>query len=113
MVAISRLTASLATSACALLQLRAVAAIDTESDYFQYASHNPAAQANNQSMLWGPYKPNVYFGVRPRVPEGPWSSLMWSNVNGFDSIHKCEWACLASLQLFRYVEYDTIENVMC
>lgn len=85
MVAYARLAASF----CALLQLGAVTAVDNEEDPFEYAAHNPAAQAHNESILWGPYKPNVYFGVRPRLPEGLWSSLMWANVNGFDSIHKC------------------------
>ena len=85
MVAVARLAASF----CALVQLGAGAARDSEADLFDYASHNPAAQAHNESILWGPYKPNVYFGVRPRLPEGLWSSLMWANVNGFESIHKC------------------------
>lgn len=89
MVALSRFAASLATSTCALLQLGAVAAVETETNPFDYAAHNPAAQTDNRTMLWGPYKPNVYFGVRPRLPEGLWSSLMWANVNGFESIHKC------------------------
>ena len=89
MVAISRLAASLAASTCALLQLGVVAAADPETNPFDYASLSPDAQAHNQSILWGPYKPNVYFGVRPRLPEGLWSSLMWANVNGFESIHKC------------------------
>lgn len=75
---------------CALLQLGAVAAVGTETSLFDYAIHNPAAQKNNQTMFWGPYKPNVYFGIRPRLPEGLWTSLMWANVNGFESIHKCE-----------------------
>lgn len=91
MVNIPRLAALLATSSCTLLQLGTVAAAadDSHSDPFQeYASHSPAAQANNQSMIWGPYKPNVYFGVRPRVPEALWTGLMWSNVNDYMTINK-------------------------
>lgn len=41
---------------------------------------------NNQSLLWGPYKPNLYFGVRPRVPKGLWTGLMWGGVNTFDEV---------------------------
>ena len=85
MVTISRLAALLAAASCTFVQH---AAAEPESDPFEYASRSPAAQANNQSMLWGPYKPNVYFGVRPRLAEGLWSSLMWANVNGFDTINK-------------------------
>jgi mannosyl-oligosaccharide glucosidase len=35
----------------------------------------------NESLLWGPYKPNLYFGVRPRTPDGVWTGLMWSKFN--------------------------------
>ncbi|UNI18650.1 Mannosyl-oligosaccharide glucosidase [Purpureocillium takamizusanense] len=41
---------------------------------------------NNQSLLWGPYKPNLYFGVRPRLPEGLWSTLMWSRMDGYEDV---------------------------
>lgn len=41
---------------------------------------------NNQSLLWGPYKPNVYFGVRPRAPEGLWTGLMWSKVDDYQEV---------------------------
>lgn len=43
---------------------------------------------NNQSLLWGPYKPNLYFGVRPRVPKGLWTGLMWGGVNSFEEVPK-------------------------
>lgn len=41
------------------------------------------SRLNNQSLLWGPYKPNLYFGVRPRVPHGLWTGLMWSKVDDY------------------------------
>ena len=41
---------------------------------------------NNQSLLWGPYKPNLYFGVRPRLPEGLWTGLMWGGINNYQEI---------------------------
>jgi mannosyl-oligosaccharide glucosidase len=41
---------------------------------------------NNQSLLWGPYKPNLYFGVRPRLPDGLWTGLMWGGVNTFEEV---------------------------
>lgn len=36
---------------------------------------------NNDSLLWGPYRPNLYFGVRPRLPESLSASLLWSNLD--------------------------------
>lgn len=38
---------------------------------------------NNQSLFWGPYRPNLYFGVRPRVPNSLMTALMWSNVDDY------------------------------
>ncbi|KAF2278089.1 glycoside hydrolase [Westerdykella ornata] len=40
---------------------------------------------NVSSLLWGPYRPNLYLGIRPRVPESVFMGLMWAN---FDEGHK-------------------------
>lgn len=42
-----------------------------------------AARANNQSLLWGPYKPNLYFGVHPRIPNSLSAGLMWAKVDDY------------------------------
>jgi mannosyl-oligosaccharide glucosidase len=45
-------------------------------------------QAGNASLLWGTYRPNLYFGTRPRIPESLMTGLMWfdgTNVQGFQS----------------------------
>jgi mannosyl-oligosaccharide glucosidase len=52
-------------------------------------------RASNQSLLWGPYRPNLYFGVRPRVPESLLMGLMWAKVDDYQSVqnnfrHTCE-----------------------
>jgi mannosyl-oligosaccharide glucosidase len=43
-------------------------------------------RATNQSLLWGPYRPNVYFGVRPRLPDGLQMGLLWTRVEDYESI---------------------------
>ncbi|KAL3257751.1 hypothetical protein ABHI18_006579 [Aspergillus niger] len=53
------------------------------------------ARANNQSLLWGPYKPNLYFGVRPRIPNSLFAGLMWAKVDNYATAqqnfrHTCE-----------------------
>jgi mannosyl-oligosaccharide glucosidase len=30
-------------------------------------------------QTWGPYRPNLYFGVRPLVPESFLMGLMWAS----------------------------------
>ena len=45
-----------------------------------------ADQAANASLLWGTYRPNLYFGTRPRLPESVMTGMMWfdaSHLQGF------------------------------
>lgn len=53
------------------------------------------ARAQNSTLMWGPYKPNLYFGVRPRIPKSFTGGLMWAKVNNFVDVqnnfrHTCE-----------------------
>ncbi|KAL7922393.1 glycoside hydrolase family 63 protein [Trichoderma austrokoningii] len=74
--------------------LASVAALVTGASAFGEESIliNEIGRQNNQSLLWGPYKPNLYFGVRPRLPQGLWTGLMWGRAEGYQDIQ----------QLFRY-----------
>ena len=47
-----------------------------------------AARANNESLLWGPYKPNLYFGVQPRIPNSLSAGLMWAKVEDYASVQQ-------------------------
>ncbi|KAJ9267077.1 CAZyme family GH63 [Paecilomyces variotii] len=56
---------------------------------------NEVSKANNQSLLWGPYKSNLYFGVHPRIPKSLVSGLMWAKVDNYATAqdnfrHTCE-----------------------
>jgi Glycosyl hydrolase family 63 N-terminal domain len=46
--------------------------------------------ASNSSLLWGPYRPNLYFGVRPRIPKSLLAGLMWAKVNHVASVQNSE-----------------------
>ncbi|ETN40399.1 uncharacterized protein HMPREF1541_04676 [Cyphellophora europaea CBS 101466] len=51
--------------------------------------------AENDTLLWGPYRPNLYFGVRPRQPNSLLAGLMWANADSFEAVtqglrHTCE-----------------------
>lgn len=40
-----------------------------------------ALQENyNNSMLWGTYRPNLYFGTRPRLPNTLMTGLVWAGL---------------------------------
>lgn len=46
------------------------------------------SKATNDSLLWGPYRPNLYFGVRPRQPSSLIAGLMWGKVEDFNQIQE-------------------------
>jgi mannosyl-oligosaccharide glucosidase len=41
--------------------------------------------ANNASLLWGPYRPNLYLGIRPRLPDSLIAGLMWGKLEDMDN----------------------------
>jgi mannosyl-oligosaccharide glucosidase len=41
---------------------------------------------DTQSLLWGPYRPNLYFGLRPRLPQSLMTGLMWFGTQDYKSI---------------------------
>lgn len=44
------------------------------------------AKLSNDSLLWGPYRPNLYFGIRPRLPKSLLTGLLWARVDSFDAV---------------------------
>jgi mannosyl-oligosaccharide glucosidase len=46
---------------------------------------NAVSAASNASLLWGPYRPNLYFGIRPRLPKSLLTGLLWTNVDDYRS----------------------------
>ncbi|KAJ7285598.1 glycoside hydrolase [Mycena rebaudengoi] len=74
-----------------------------------------AAAATNQAndtLLWGPYRPNLYFGLRPRIPQSLMTGLMWFGAHDFQSISKLRHACDQGdgLSSYTWTEYDTREG---
>ena len=45
-----------------------------------------AAQGANDTLLWGAYRPNLYFGLRPRIPQSLMTGLMWFGTQDYNSI---------------------------
>lgn len=45
-----------------------------------------SAPENDQSLFWGTYRPNLYFGLRPRVPNSLMTGLMWHGLNDYQSL---------------------------
>jgi mannosyl-oligosaccharide glucosidase len=41
--------------------------------------------ASNASLLWGPYRPNLYFGIKPRLPKSLLTGLLWANMDDYQA----------------------------
>jgi mannosyl-oligosaccharide glucosidase len=55
-----------------------------------------AAAAQNQSLHWGIYRPNLYFGTRPRLPDTVMTGLMWFGTEDFSGLDR-EFSILTSV----------------
>ena len=55
-------------------------ALAPASAYSRPANTLDLLAADNSSLVWGPYRPNLYFGARPRIPKSVLMGLMWSRV---------------------------------
>ncbi|KPV71697.1 glycoside hydrolase family 63 protein, partial [Rhodotorula graminis WP1] len=47
----------------------------------------------NSSLLWGTYRPGLYFGLRPRLPSTLMTGLMWFGVGDYQSYSKPRHEC--------------------
>ena len=69
--------------------LALVCAVLGEETAQQVLSEN--AKVSNESLLWGPYRPNLYFGVRPRIPKSLMTGLIWAKVDNFQKVQNSMW----------------------
>ena len=42
----------------------------------------------NDTLIWGPYRPNLYFGLRPRLPQSLMTGLMWFGTHDYASLQR-------------------------
>ncbi|KAF8352343.1 glycoside hydrolase [Amanita rubescens] len=60
-------------------------------------------------LLWGPYRSNLYFGLRPRIPQSLMTGLMWFGTQDYQSVTRSRHSCEQGDQLdgYEWTEYDT------
>ncbi|AOA61544.1 Processing alpha glucosidase I [Komagataella phaffii CBS 7435] len=63
---------------------------------------------SDQSLLWGPYRSNLYVGIKPKIPHSFLSGLMWFNADDPEGIVKLRHSCEQDpeIQSFGWVKYD-------
>ncbi|KAL8400611.1 hypothetical protein RB594_000856 [Gaeumannomyces avenae] len=92
-------------SSLALLQLGAGVVAKDEG-----ILNSEVGRLNNQSLLWGPYRPNLYFGVRSRAPKSLMTGLMWSKLDSYNEVqNSIRYTCEQheGMAGYGWDEYDT------
>ncbi|KAI0933864.1 hypothetical protein AcV5_005895 [Taiwanofungus camphoratus] len=67
---------------------------------------------DSDSLLWGTYRPNLYFGLRPRIPHSLMTGLMWFGTQDYQSISRTRHGCDQGdgLNGYTWTEYDAREG---
>ncbi|KAH9946321.1 glycoside hydrolase [Epithele typhae] len=75
---------------------------------FVHASAVVAAGNDSDALFWGTYRPGLYFGLRPKVPQSLMTGLMWFGTHNYQSIQKARHACSQDdgLTGYSWMEYD-------
>ncbi|KAI1332063.1 glycoside hydrolase family 63 protein [Xylariaceae sp. FL0255] len=93
-------------TACLSLSIAVTAATPNN----EHVLHSEIGRLNNQSLLWGPYRPNVYFGIRPRLPHGLSANLLWVKADNYNNVQEnFRYTCEQNEGMAGYGwdEYDT------
>lgn len=51
------------------------------------------ATNDSESLVWGAYRPNLYFGLRPRLPQSVMTGLAWFGTQDYQSITRESTVC--------------------
>ncbi|KAG4305512.1 hypothetical protein PORY_001068 [Pneumocystis oryctolagi] len=64
--------------------------------------------ASNASLLWGPYRPNLYMGIRSRNPETILAGIMWTGLDNYAQIHRIRHTCEQNddMEMHGWQEFD-------
>jgi hypothetical protein len=50
------------------------------------SSANDSSSSDGLQTLWGAYRSNLYFGVRPRIPNSLMTGLLWFGTRDYESV---------------------------
>lgn len=65
-------------------------------------------QISKESLQWGPYRSNLYLGIRPRIPDSFLSGLIWFPADKFDGMRVSRHECNQhdNIKTFGWKRYD-------
>lgn len=78
------------SQACVALLALPIGLLNLVSAEIAYTAPDGTTKRVDDDLLWGPYKPNLYLGIRPRVPKGLITGLLWSRVDDYATPQQSE-----------------------
>ncbi|KAJ1652391.1 Processing alpha glucosidase I [Dispira simplex] len=63
------------------------------------------ADWSQSTPLWGTFRPNIYFGVRPRLPQSLSTGLMWYPLTSFDGLQQIRHDCDMNDEIIYHYQY--------
>ncbi|KTW28532.1 hypothetical protein T552_01792 [Pneumocystis carinii B80] len=81
--------------------------IYTQTKGLEYLSEK-VEMAESASLFWGPYRPNLYMGIRSRDPEGMLMGIMWTGVDNYTQIKEMRHTCEQNdnIKMYGWEEFD-------
>ncbi|KAI0303387.1 glycoside hydrolase, partial [Multifurca ochricompacta] len=75
-------------------------------------SVSPHSLNTSNSLLWGAYRPNLYFGLRPQIPQSLMTGLVWFGTQNYQSFAKARHACDQGdgLDGYTWTQFDAREG---
>lgn len=64
--------------------------------------------STDEDLLWGAYRPGLYFGLRPKLPQSLMTGLIWFGTQNYQSLTKPRHSCDQSdgLDSYTWTTYD-------
>lgn len=71
-------------------------------------AHSLPGNTTDDDLLWGVYRPGLYFGLRPQLPQSLMTGLMWFGTQNYQSLTKTRHACDQGdgLDSYTWTTYD-------
>lgn len=65
-------------------------------------------ELNQKSLNWGPYRSNLYLGIKPKIPDSILTGLMWFSANDFQGVQDYKHTCEQNhnIEKFGWTRYD-------
>ncbi|KAG0149919.1 hypothetical protein CROQUDRAFT_652883 [Cronartium quercuum f. sp. fusiforme G11] len=72
------------------------------SSHIEASSSTVEEYSQDDGLLWGAYRPNLYFGLRPRLPHSLMMGSIWFGAHNFASFSRARHACEQDDELAGY-----------